>query len=134
MIQCKRAYATASPDDGRRILVDRLWPRGCRKDTLVLDEWLPEVAPSTELRKAFKSGALSFVQFESAYRKELTARPSSWWKLLDIAQAGTLTLIYSAKDPLANNAVVLAHWLEEELDRRADASSPVCYMTDFPQG
>jgi uncharacterized protein YeaO (DUF488 family) len=131
MIQCKRAYTAASPDDGKRILVDRLWPRGCRKDTLVLDEWLAEVAPSTELRKAFKSEALDFAQFAAAYRLELGARPASWWKLVDMAQTGTLSLIYSAKDPLENNAVVLARWLEEELDRRGDASSPVCYLADF---
>ncbi|SDS91643.1 Uncharacterized conserved protein YeaO, DUF488 family [Pseudomonas cedrina] len=113
MIQCKRAYDPASPDDGKRILVDRLWPRNCRKDALVLDEWVKDVAPSTELRKAFKSGALNFAQFTRAYRQELSAQPAHWWKLLDLAEAGTLTLIYAAHDPQANNAVVLAQWLEQ---------------------
>ncbi|MDQ0653862.1 DUF488 domain-containing protein [Pseudomonas cedrina] len=132
MIQCKRAYDPASPDDGKRILVDRLWPRNCRKDALALDEWVKDVAPSTELRKAFKSGALNFAQFTSDYRQELSAQPAHWWKLLDLAEAGTLTLIYAAHDPQANNAVVLAQWLEQELDRRAEGSSPVCYQGDFP--
>ncbi|WP_339532694.1 DUF488 domain-containing protein [Pseudomonas mucidolens] len=133
MIQCKRAYTPPGPDDGKRILVDRLWPRNCRKDALLLDEWLPDVAPTTALRKAFKSGTLSFAQFALAYRQELGARPAAWWKLLDIAQAGTLTLVYSAHDTQANNARVLAEWLEEELDRRGEASSPVCYWSDVPQ-
>ncbi len=71
-------------------------------------------------------------QFSKAYRQELAARPGAWWKLVDIAQAGTLTLVYSAHDQVANNAVVLAQWLEDELDRRGEGSSPVCYQSDFP--
>jgi len=132
MIQCKRTYVTASPDDGKRILVDRLWPRNCRKDQLPLDEWLPEVAPTHELRKAFKGGSLSFTQFREAYRLELSARPQNWWKLVDMAQAGNLTLVYAAKSQQENNAIVLAEWLEDEMDQRAEASSPVCYRKDFP--
>ncbi|WP_397450843.1 DUF488 domain-containing protein [Pseudomonas sp. NA-150] len=132
MIQCKRAYAPAASTDGQRILVDRLWPRNCRKDQLPLDQWLPDVAPSTSLRKAFKAGDLDFAQFTTAYRQELAAHPQHWWGLVDSAAKDTLTLIFSANDPLANNAVVLAQWLEEELDRRSDARSPACYLSDFP--
>src|SRR5207253_2280315 len=116
MIQCKRAYSPAGDDDGYRVLVDRLWPRNCPKASLPLDEWLADVAPSTELRKAFKGGAVDFTEFTLRYRQELSARPEHWWGLLAKACAGTLTLIYSAHDPAANNAVVLAQWLEEELD------------------
>ena len=131
MIECKRAYAPASESDGYRVLVDRLWPRNCRKQQLPLNEWLREVAPSTALRRAFKAGALDFAAFRAGYREELAARPGHWWKLLEIAENGTLTLIYGARDETQNNAQVLAQWLEEELDRRADASSPVCYAEEF---
>ncbi|WP_447768173.1 DUF488 domain-containing protein [Pseudomonas kilonensis] len=132
MIQCKRAYETASAEDGVRVLVDRLWPRNCRKDELAIAEWLPEVAPSHELRKAFKAGAVSFEQFKVAYRKELAAQPQCWWRLVDVAQDGHLTLVYAAKSTVENNAVVLAEWLEDEVEKRADASSPVCYRSEFP--
>lgn len=132
MIQCKRAYVAAAQDDGYRVLVDRLWPRNCRKDFLQLGAWLPDAAPSTQLRKDFKSGKIDFVQFSTAYRLELAASPQNWLELLAFAERGTLTLIFSAKDPQLNNAVVLAQWLEAELDRHAGPSSPVCYLGDFP--
>ncbi|WP_434696839.1 DUF488 family protein [Pseudomonas sp. Z1-14] len=132
MIRCKRAYETASAEDGVRVLVDRLWPRNCRKDALAIDTWLPEVGPSHELRKAFKAGAVSFAEFDVAYRRELAARPEHWWKLVDIARDGTLTLVYAARSPVENNALVLARWLEDEVEKRADSSSPVCYLGEFP--
>ncbi|WP_210642947.1 DUF488 family protein [Pseudomonas sp. Tri1] len=132
MIQCKRAYEAANAEDGTRVLVDRLWPRNCRKDELPIAQWLPEVAPSHELRKAFKAGAVSFEQFKVAYRKELAARPQYWWPLVDIVQGGNLTLVYAAKSTVENNAVVLAEWLEDEVEKRAEGSSPVCYRSEFP--
>jgi uncharacterized protein YeaO (DUF488 family) len=132
MIQCKHASTPATHEDGRRILVDRLWPRNCQKDQVQLNAWLPEVAPSPLLHKAFKAGKLDFAQFTVAYRLELAARPQHWWELLSFAERGMLTLVYGAKDPQANNAVVLAQWLEEELDRYSSSSSPVCYLGDFP--
>ncbi|MDO7897421.1 DUF488 domain-containing protein [Pseudomonas citrulli] len=131
MIQCKRAYETASAEDGVRILVDRLWPRHCRQETLALAEWLPEVGPSPALRKAFKTGALSFAEFSAAYRRELAGRPEHWWKL-EVAQGGTLTLVYAAKSTVENNALVLAQWLEDEVEKRTEGSSPVCYL-QFPE-
>ncbi|MDB5983613.1 MAG: hypothetical protein JWQ69_4628 [Pseudomonas sp.] len=130
MIQCKRAYDPASPDDGHRVLIDRLWPRNLRKDQLILDEWLPDTGPSTELRKAFKHGELSFADFRTQYHRELTAHPEHWWRLLEPARAGTLTLVYSAKDTDHNNAVVLLEWLEDELDKQGAHSSPVCYADE----
>lgn len=66
MIQCKRAYAPAKATDGRRILVDRLWPRGCDRQGLALEAWLADLAPSTELRRAFKNGTLNFAEFRGA--------------------------------------------------------------------
>ncbi|MGN8275075.1 DUF488 domain-containing protein [Pseudomonas sp. SMN5] len=131
MIQCKRAYEAAGAEDGVRILVDRLWPRNCRKDALVITEWLPEVAPSHELRKAFKAGAVSFDAFRAAYQRELAARPELWWRLVDVARDGNLTLVYAAGSTVENNAVVLAQWLEDEVEKRAEGSSPVCYLSGF---
>lgn len=79
MIQCKRAYEPPSLEDGQRILVDRLWPRGCRKDSLALHAWLPDLAPSTALRKAFKGGEIGFATFRQRYRDELAGHPEHWW-------------------------------------------------------
>ncbi|SFW16383.1 Uncharacterized conserved protein YeaO, DUF488 family [Pseudomonas sp. NFACC09-4] len=132
MIQCKRAYEAPAPEDGKRVLVDRLWPRNCRKDGLHLDEWLADVAPTHQLRRAFKAGDLSFAQFKAAYRQELNARPQHWWALVDIARSGNLTLVHAARSTVENNAVVLAEWLEDELEKRAEMSSPACYLSEFP--
>ncbi|WP_312723428.1 DUF488 domain-containing protein [Stutzerimonas kunmingensis] len=126
MIQCKRAYEPPSLEDGQRILVDRLWPRGCRKDTLALHAWLPDLAPCTALRKAFKGGEIGFATFRQRYRDELAGHPEHWWALLEMAGSGTLTLIYAAQDERQNNAQVLAEWLEEEMQRLERPSSPAC--------
>lgn len=127
MIKCKRAYEPVGSDDGYRVLVDRLWPRNIRKGDLAIAEWLKHVAPSTELRQAFKSGELSFERFRDEYTKELARHPEHWWPLLDIAAKGSLTLIYAARDERQNNATVLAEWLEDALERRGEPSSPTCY-------
>ncbi|CAD5109240.1 DUF488 domain-containing protein [Zestomonas carbonaria] len=127
MIQCKRVYAPREAGDGYRILVDRLWPRGCRKDELRLDDWPRELAPSAELRKTFHHDAERFDEFRLHYRAELAAHPEHWWPLLDKARNGTLTLLFAARDEQHNNAQVLAEFLEEELDRQGPSSSPVCY-------
>jgi uncharacterized protein YeaO (DUF488 family) len=132
MIQCKRAYEAPAPDDGQRVLVDRLWPRNCRKDELNIHAWLKDVAPSSELRKALKGGEMSFDQFRTAYRQELGAQPQHWWKLVDVARNGNLTLVYAARSITENNAVVLAEWLEDEVDKQAEMSSPACYLHEFP--
>ncbi|UEG62235.1 DUF488 domain-containing protein [Stutzerimonas chloritidismutans] len=126
MIQCKRAYEPPSLEDGQRILVDRLWPRGCRKDTLALHAWLPDLAPSTALRKAFKGGEIGFATFRQRYRDELAGHPEHWWALLEMAGRDTLTLIYAAQDEQQNNAQVLAEWLEEQTERLESPSSPAC--------
>jgi uncharacterized protein YeaO (DUF488 family) len=75
MIQCKSAYAAATPEDGQRILIERLWPKNCPMDQLPLDAWLPDAAPSSDLHQAFTTRALDFARFTAAYRLELTARP-----------------------------------------------------------
>ncbi|KAF1054076.1 MAG: hypothetical protein GAK43_01063 [Stenotrophomonas maltophilia] len=132
MIRCKRAYEAAAADDGYRVLVDRLWPRGVRKTALVMDEWLKALAPSTELRERFHHDPGLFEAFRQAYEAELAAHPENWWGLLDRARQGTLTLLYGAKDTEHNNARVLAEFLEEELERQQPGTSPVCYL-DKPE-
>ena len=131
MIQCKRVYLKAEAGDGQRVLVDRLWPRGMSKDALALDEWLPDVAPSRELRKSFAHRAEAFEAFRTAYRRELCAHPEYWQRLLHWAKKGSLTLLYAARDEAHNNARVLAEFLEEELQRHDSPSSPVCYQGEF---
>ncbi len=126
MIRCKRAYLPADPEDGQRVLVDRRWPRGCRKDNLALHAWLADLAPSVELRKAFKGGAMQFDEFSRRYRGELAAHPEHWWPLLELAERGTLTLVYAARDEQQNNARVLAEWLEQKGERLERPSSPAC--------
>lgn len=126
MIRCKRVYDAVDPGDGQRVLVDRLWPRNVRKDELH-GRWLREVAPSTELRKAFHQGRMEFAAFTQRYRQELAAHPEHWYPLLDVMAKGDLTLLYAGKDTEHNNAQVLAAWLEDEWERRGPGSSPVCY-------
>ncbi|MGE6663189.1 DUF488 domain-containing protein [Pseudomonas sp. NPDC077408] len=127
MIRCKRAYEPPAPDDGHRVLVDRLWPRNRTRESLALHDWCKALAPSSELRRAFKAGKLSFEIFRDDYRRELAGRPEHWWPLLDIAARGQLTLVYAARDEQQNNARVLVEWLEEELERRRAPTSPTCY-------
>jgi len=127
MIQCKRVYDAVAATDGRRVLVDRLWPRGCSKARLQLDAWLREVAPSAELRHQFGHAPERFAEFRQLYRRELAGHPEYWQGLLESAEKGTLTLLFAAREQQLNNAQVLAEFLEEELDRRAEPSSAVCY-------
>ena len=131
MIDCKRAYAPAEASDGCRVLVDRLWPRNCPRQQLALVQWLPQVAPSTALRRAFKTAEIDFAHFRLGYRQELAAQPGHWWQLLELAERGPLTLIYAARHETQNNARVLAEWLEDELDRCDTGSSPGCYAELF---
>ena len=127
MIRCKRAYEPATQDDGYRVLVDRLWPRGIRKEDLHMEQWAKDASPSNELRQRFHHDPSLFEEFRKAYQRELNAHPEHWMGLLDLARKGTLTLLYAAKDEAHNNAQVLADFLEDELEKQGDGSSPVCY-------
>ncbi len=117
MIQLKRAYDPASPQDGKRFLVERLWPRGIKKTALPLDEWLKEVAPSTELRQWFGHDPAKWREFQRRYFAELEKRPEAWEQLSQIAQRGRVTLIYSSRDQEHNNAVALKSFLEQRLQK-----------------
>lgn len=106
-VQLKRAYLPASPEDGTRILVDRLWPRGVRKADVAIDQWMKDVAPSTELRHWFGHEPSRWEEFQHRYKSELAHNAELVNELRAIAKKGRLTLIYSASDELHNQAVVL---------------------------
>jgi uncharacterized protein YeaO (DUF488 family) len=116
MIRIKRTYDHPAREDGRRILVERLWPRGMKKEAVAADAWIKEVAPSTELRKWFDHRVERWDEFRRRYRRELAANPSAWAPILDAGGHGTVTLLYSAHDVLHNGAVVLRDFL---MKRRA---------------
>ncbi|MCK4227788.1 DUF488 domain-containing protein [Enterobacter pseudoroggenkampii] len=111
MIQCKRVYEQAGPDDGYRVLVDRLWPRGVKKTDLAYDEWCKALTPSTELRKAFHSETIDFAAFSQAYREELVQHADEGVRLATLAHRQTVTLLFAAKNTEQNHALVLADWL-----------------------
>jgi uncharacterized protein YeaO (DUF488 family) len=117
-IQIKRVYETAAKSDGQRFLVDRLWPRGVKKESLRLDGWLKEVAPSDKLRKWFKHDPAKWEEFQKRYRAELKARPERCRPLLEAVDAGSFTLLFSAHDLEHNNAVVLKEFLMDQLKSR----------------
>jgi uncharacterized protein YeaO (DUF488 family) len=109
-LRLKRAYEPAEGGDGRRVLVDRIWPRGVSKDEAHIDLWLKEVAPSTALRKWFGHEPGRWPQFRERYLKELKGNPAVE-QLRQIMAEGPTTLVYGAKDTERNQAVVLAEYL-----------------------
>lgn len=118
MIQTKRVYDPTAKTDGKRFLVDRLWPRGLKKEALKVDGWVKAVAPSDALRRWFNHDPARWKEFERRYRAELKAEPATWQPLLEAAEAGDLTLLFSAHDPQHNNAVVLQAYLDERLKHK----------------
>ena len=115
MISLKRAYEPAEAGDGRRFLVERLWPRGVKKENFRIDDWLKEVAPSTELRKWFGHDPAKWKEFRRRYFAELNDREGTLQPLLQAARQGKVTLVYSSHDQEHNNAVVLKEYLERKL-------------------
>jgi uncharacterized protein YeaO (DUF488 family) len=112
-VRLKRAYDPAEPDDGYRVLIDRLWPRGVSKERARLDEWARELAPSAELRTWFGHDPERFAEFERRYRAELADHDEKLDELRRRAREGPLTLVYGARDEEHNDAVVLAELLRE---------------------
>ena len=110
-LQIKRVYAEPSQEDGKRILVDRLWPRGLTKEKAKVDLWLKGVAPSTELRKWFAHDPGKWAEFQSRYREELKRNEEQVSFLRREAAKGTVTLVYGAKDRQHNEAVILQRLL-----------------------
>lgn len=115
MIKVKRAYEPASRDDGTRFLVERLWPRGVKKDVLRLDAWLKDVAPSTNLRQWFGHEPVKWPEFQRRYRAELDRNGEALERILKAAGRGQVTLVYSSHDQEHNNAVVLKTYVESQL-------------------
>jgi uncharacterized protein YeaO (DUF488 family) len=120
-IRIRRVYESRARGDGRRILVERLWPRGMKKAALQADAWLKEIAPSTELRRWFGHRVDRWDEFRRRYRRELSANREAWVPLLAAGKRGTVTLLYSARDPHHNGAIVLREYL---IARNRSASRP----------
>ena len=110
-IRLKRAYEPAAASDGERILIDRIWPRGVTREEAQLTEWARELAPSTELRRWFAHDPARFDEFRRRYTAELAADQDKLRELRRRARAGTVTLVYGARDTEHNDAVVLAEIL-----------------------
>ncbi len=110
-IRIKRTSEPFETSDGKRFLVDRLWPRGVRKEALRMDGWLKDVAPGTDLRKWFAHDPEKWDAFRQRYFAELDAQPEALQKLLAAARAGRVTLLYSARDREHNQAVALREYL-----------------------
>lgn len=110
-IRIKRVYEKSEKKDGKRILVDRLWPRGLTKEKANVDLWLKEVAPSTELRKWFGHDPVRWKEFQKRYLKELKSNKEKVAILKEQMKRGVVTLVYGAKDQEHNEALVLKKWL-----------------------
>jgi uncharacterized protein YeaO (DUF488 family) len=115
MLSLKRAYDPYSPQDGQRLLVDRLWPRGVSKDSLKIEQWYRDVAPSAGLRKWFGHDPARWDEFKNRYFAELERNPASWQPILEKARHGETTLIYGARDTEHNDAVALREFLQARL-------------------
>ena len=113
-VKLKRAYEAPADDDGTRVLIDRLWPRGVRKRDAALDLWLKELGPSTELRKWFGHDPARWDEFRTRYAAELAQKPELMAQLREFAHQGVLTLVYSAHDQQHNDAVVLRSLLLDQ--------------------
>ena len=114
MIQLRRAYEPAEPGDGFRVLVDRIWPRGLKKEEAAIDLWLKDVAPSSELRKWFGHDPAKWDEFRKRYARELDRNPDVVQFLQEKSRSGTLTLVFAARDEEHSNAAALKGYLEAQ--------------------
>ncbi|GJL94463.1 MAG: hypothetical protein DHS20C05_08680 [Hyphococcus sp.] len=112
-IKLKRAYEAPAKSDGKRILVERLWPRGVKKEEAALDDWFKDIAPSPALRKWYGHEPEKWPEFQKRYRKELAANSEEVERLRALCVKGIVTFIYAAKDEERNSAVVLRAYLEK---------------------
>ena len=111
-LKIKRAYDAPNPSDGKRVLVDALWPRGIRKTELKLDDWWKDLAPSTELRKWYGHDPDKWTEFRKRFAAELNEKPDAVQRLRKMAGEGTVTLVYSSREEKLNNAVALKELVE----------------------
>lgn len=117
MIRVKRIYEPPLKSDGTRLLVERLWPRGLKKADARLDAWLREAAPSTALRQWFQHDPAKWAEFQRRYRKELDEHPDAWAPILEAAQKGPVTLLFSSRDTEHNNVIALKAYLDLQLKK-----------------
>ncbi|AIV38305.1 DUF488 family protein [Streptomyces sp. R1] len=113
-VGCRRIYEEATPEDGRRVLVDRLWPRGMSKEKAGLDEWLRDVAPSTDLRRWYHHDPQRYDEFRRRYFAELedSEHEAAVRRLRDMAAHGKVTLLTATKDVDHSEAAALVQWLD----------------------
>lgn len=114
-VRLRRVYEPPAPEDGRRFLVERLWPRGMTKEKAQVDAWLKDVAPSPELRRWYGHAPAKWEEFQRRYRQELAAHPEALDPLLEAARSGPITLVYAARDERRNSASILKEVLDERL-------------------
>ena len=112
MIKVKRIYEPPSPGDGKRILIDRLWPRGMKKEEAHIDEWLKEISPSNELRKWYSHDPVKWPEFKRRYRAEISKETELLKRIKNEGKRGTVTLLFSSKELELNNAVALKEFVE----------------------
>jgi uncharacterized protein YeaO (DUF488 family) len=127
MVRLKRVYESAASNDGLRILVDRLWPRGLTRERAAVDLWLKEVAPSTALRKWFDHDPAKWREFRIRYRRELRENDSAVAQLVQHAEERPVTLVYGARDEEHNAAVVLKRVVDgrvQRAERRSGSRAP----------
>ncbi|EGO93334.1 MULTISPECIES: DUF488 domain-containing protein [Acidiphilium] len=111
-VRLRRVYDPVEPEDGTRVLIDRLWPRGLSREKAAVDIWLKEIAPSDKIRREFGHDRRRWPHFAAAYRAELASNPAALEQLLALCDDGQVTLLYAAHDTECNNAVVVAAVLE----------------------
>ncbi len=119
MIGVKRVYDPASSSDGQRFLVDRLWPRGIKKEKLNMEAWIKDAAPSDYLRHWYGHDPDKWCEFNERYFKELDGKPEAWHPLLEAARKGKITLLFSTRELERNNAITLRAYLEKHLKMEA---------------
>jgi len=119
-INLKRVYDNPLPEDGYRILVDRIWPRGISKETAQIDEWLKDIAPSNELRKWFNHDPHKWNEFKKRYFAELKDNKEQLEDIYSVAKKHHVTLVYSAKNKDFNNAVALKEYIEKRMKQRKE--------------
>jgi len=118
LIQIKRVYEEYTPDDGVRVLVERLWPRGFTRERLHADRWLRDIAPTADLRMWYEHDVAKWPDFVKRYAAQLDTEPDLIASLLEIARHSPLTLLYAAKDTEHNSALVLQNYLKDRLKAR----------------
>ena len=115
MIKIKRVYEPPSHDDGKRILIDRLWPRGLKKEDAHFDAWVKDIAPSAELRTWFGHDPKKWEEFKRRFFKELQGKREAVDGIVSLAKKGTVTLLFGSKEERFNNAVALKEYIEARM-------------------